>query len=371
MSLGLERLFHRKRSDQELDEELQAHLAMATRDRIERGEDPQAAALAARREFGNRALIQETTREMWGWSALTTFWQDVRYALRGMRRSPGFTAVVVLSMALGIGANTAIFSLINALMLRTLPVHDPGRLVELLFKAPRQDHFNAFDWRNYQHYRGNNHVFSGLIAASDTPFTIRGAGLEPEIVRGGFVSTNYFSTLGVNPVLGRLIGPEDGSPGSPANVAVVSWSYWQNRFNRDRAIVGRQISDGNQPLTIVGVAQIGRRQPGLARQRRGGELVLLAEQVQPRPGDCWKANQRWQPAADDCGSRPQRLRWSGTGEPSRHLVAVDGEPTGQRDHRAVLGEIGGASEAGCLHRAGTRRDERPVAVDPGAGIQSQ
>ena len=97
-------------------------------------------------------------------------------------------------------------------------------------------------------------VFSGLIAASDTPFTIRGAGLEPEIVRGGFVSTNYFSTLGVNPVLGRLIGPEDGSPGSPDNVAVVSWSYWQNRFNSDRAIVGRQISDGNQPLTIVGVA---------------------------------------------------------------------------------------------------------------------
>ena len=130
-------------------------------------------------------------------------------------------------------------------------------MVELLFKAPAQDHFNAFDWRNYQHYRENNHVFSGLIAASDTPFAIHGDGLEPEIVRGGFVSTNYFSTLGVNPVLGRLIGPEDGSPGSPANVAVVSWSYWKNRFNSDRAIIGRQISDGNHPLTIVGVAPRG------------------------------------------------------------------------------------------------------------------
>ena len=100
-------------------------------------------------------------------------------------------------------------------------------------------------------------MFSGLIAASDTPFTIHGDGLEPEIVRGGFVSTNYFSTLGVNPVLGRLIGPEDGSPASPANIAVVSWSYWRNRFNSDRAIVGRQVSNGNHPLTIVGVAPRG------------------------------------------------------------------------------------------------------------------
>ena len=254
MSMGLGRLFRRKGSNLELEEEIQAHLAMATRERIERGEDPQAAALAALREFGNRTLIQETTRDMWGWSTLATLRQDVRFALRGMRRSPGFTAVAVLSLALGIGANTAIFSLINALMLRRLPIHDPGRLVELLFKAPGQDHFNAFDWRNYQHYRENNHVFSGLIAASDTPFAIHGDGLEPETVRGGFVSPNYFSTLGVNPVLGRLIGPEDGSPGSPANVAVVSWSYWRNRFHSDRAIVGRQISHGNHPLTIVGVA---------------------------------------------------------------------------------------------------------------------
>jgi putative ABC transport system permease protein len=194
---------------------------------------------------------------MWGWNSLETLWQDARYALRGVRRSPGFTAVAVLSLALGIGANTAIFSLINALMLRMLPVPNPGRLVELLFKAPGQDHFNAFDWQNYEHYRENNHVFSGLIAASDTPFAIHGGGLEPETVRGGFVTPNYFPVLGVNPAVGRLIGPEDGSAGSPSNVAVVSWTYWKSRFNSDRAIIGRQIIEGNHPLTIVGVAPSG------------------------------------------------------------------------------------------------------------------
>jgi len=194
---------------------------------------------------------------MWRWNSLETLWRDARYALRGMRRSPGFTAVAVLSLALGIGANTAIFSLIDALMLRVLPVQDPRRLVELLFKARGQDHFNAFDWRNYEHYRENNHVFAGLIASSDTPFAIHGDGLEPEIVRGGFVTSDYFSVLGVNPALGRLIGPEDGRAGSPSNVVVVSWSYWKSRFNSDQAILGRQIVDGGQPLTIVGVAPRG------------------------------------------------------------------------------------------------------------------
>ena len=247
-------LVSRRRRNRELEEEIQAHLAMAARDRVERGEEPQAAELAARREFGNRTLVQEVTREMWGWNSLEALWQDVRYALRMMRRTPGFTAVAMLSLALGIGANTAIFSLIDTLMLRRLPVEHPGQLVELLFKAPGQDHFNAFSLQSYQHYREYNHVFSGLIASADTPFAVHGDGLEPEIVHGGYVTPNYFSVLGVNPALGRLIGPEDGSSESPANVAVVSWSYWKNRFNSDRAIIGRQIMDGNHPLTIVGVA---------------------------------------------------------------------------------------------------------------------
>ena len=247
-------LVSRGRRNRELEEEIQAHLAMAARDRMEQGDTPHAAELAVRREFGNRTLVQEVTREMWGWNSLETLWQDVRYALRGMRRTPGFTAVAVVSLALGIGANTAIFSLINTLMLRMLPVEHPGQLVELLFKAPGQDHFNAFSLQSYEHYREHNHVFSGLIASADTPFAVHGDGLEPEIVHGGYVTPNYFSVLGVHPALGRPIGPEDGSAESPANVAVVSWSYWRSRFNSDRAIVGRRIIVDEVPVTIVGVA---------------------------------------------------------------------------------------------------------------------
>ncbi len=247
----------RSRTDSEMDAELRFHLDAYAEDLVRSGMPRQEALRRARLEFGGVDRTKEECREALGAHFVDTLAQDIHYGLRTFRKSPGFTAVAVLTLALGIGANTAIFSLINALMLRMLPVDDPGRLVELLFKAPGQDHFNAFDWQNYQHYRENNHVFSGLIASSDTPFVIHGDGLEPETVRGGFVTPNYFSVLGVNPALGRLIGPEDGSPGSAANVAVLSWSYWKSRFNSDRAVIGRQIIEDNQLLTIVGVAPSG------------------------------------------------------------------------------------------------------------------
>ena len=119
------------------------------------------------------------------WISLETLWQDVRYALRMMRRSPGFTAVAVLSLSLGIGANTAIFSLINILMLRLLPVKDPQQLVELLSRYPGEPRINAFSWQSYEHYRDHNHVFSGLIGTSGpTRLNVRSEGLEPETLTG-------------------------------------------------------------------------------------------------------------------------------------------------------------------------------------------
>src|SRR5207302_5806481 len=135
------------------------------------------------------------------WSLLERLWQNARYALRMMWRSPGFTAVALMSLALGIGANTAIFSLIDTLMLRMLPVQEPKQLVELLQKYPGEPRGNGFfTWPSYEYYRDHNHVFSALIATSaQTRFIMRGEGLEPESLNGEYVAGNFFPALGVKP----------------------------------------------------------------------------------------------------------------------------------------------------------------------------
>jgi predicted permease len=187
---------------------------------------------------------------MWRWNSLSTLWQDARYALRGMRRSPGFTAVAVLSLALGIGANTAIFSLINALILRMLPVDRPEQLVEFLNQYPGDPALNVFSVQSYEYFRDRNHVFSGLTGVQPSRLHVRAQGLEPETVVGGRVVGNFFQMLGVKPAIGRLIGPADAANSA---VAVVSWSYWKNKFNLDPAILGKRIVVENVPMTVVGV----------------------------------------------------------------------------------------------------------------------
>ncbi|MEO7144447.1 MAG: ABC transporter permease, partial [Bryobacteraceae bacterium] len=185
---------------------------------------------------------------------METLWQDVRYALRTMRRSPGFTAAAVLSLALGIGANTAIFSLIDAVMLRLLPVRDPKQLVELLEKYPGEPRGSYFSLASYEYYRDHNHVFAGLIGEYASSFDVRGEGLEPETAIGEYVTGNFFPVLGVKPAIGRLIDPDDDRRVSAGSaVAVVSWSYWKNRYNLDPAILGRRILVDNVPMTVAGV----------------------------------------------------------------------------------------------------------------------
>jgi predicted permease len=241
----------RSRRNQELDEEIQAHLAMAVRDRIERGQQLRSAERAALREFGNRALIQETTREIWGWNSLERLWLDVRYAIRGMRRAPAFTAIAVLSLALGIGANTAIFSLIDALMLRWLPVREPQQLLQVKTSGP----VDSLSYPIVRLLTDQKEIFSGVAGFSGWPFNVDSAGWISK-VPGAMVTGGFYETLGLNAVAGRLLAPEDDQPGAPL-VAVISHGYWKRQFAGSPEAIGRPIRLNGVPVTIVGVSPPG------------------------------------------------------------------------------------------------------------------
>jgi predicted permease len=177
---------------------------------------------------------------------------DLRYAVRSLRSTPGFTAVAVLTLAFGIGANTAVFTLLNGLVLRALPVRDPQQLVEPLFKYPKDPRLNNYSWRNYERLRDDNHVFSDVMAISPARLQVihaGGAGQDVEAVDGAYVSANFFEALGVRPAVGRSLD----TPGDRGTGVLVTWSYWQSRFHSDRSIVGRTLVVNDATVTIAGV----------------------------------------------------------------------------------------------------------------------
>ena len=252
---GIVGLMRRTRQEQDLDVELQAFLEMAIDDKVRAGMSREAATRAARMELGSAAAVKDHVRDV-GWETVfETTWQDVRYAARTLRRSPGFTAVAVISLALGIGANTAIFTLINTLMLRSLPVAHPEQLVELLSRYPGEPRMSSFSWRHYEHFRDHNRSFSDLLAVARARFQVTGGEGEPETIDGEYVAGNFFTALGVRPALGRLIEARDDQLDSSSTAsAVVSWSYWASRLHADPAIVGKVIVVNDVPATVVGVA---------------------------------------------------------------------------------------------------------------------
>jgi predicted permease len=255
LTAGFVALFRRRRDERDLDAELQGFLEMATEDKMRRGMSREAATRAARMELGSATAVKDHVRDA-GWeNVVETTWQDVRYAARMLRRSPGFTAVAVVSLAFGIGANTAIFTLINTLMLRSLPVSHPEQLVELLSRYPGEPRMSSFGWRHYEHFRDHNQSFSDLLAVSRARFQVTAQGLEPETIDAEYVSGNFFTALGVRPALGRIIdGRDDRLASATAASAVVSWSYWINELDADPAIVGKALVVNGVPATIIGVA---------------------------------------------------------------------------------------------------------------------
>jgi predicted permease len=257
--LRLRSLFRRTQADQELDDEMSDHVELRTEEYVSKGLAVEEARRQALLEIGGVEKRKEECRDARHVTWLQDLAQDLRYGVRMLRKSPGFTAVAILTLALGIGANTAIFTMTNGLMLHTLPVRDPGQLVELLHHYPGEPEpgFNGFSWDAYQTIRDGNHVFSDLIVGTMNFFTVRGDKLQPQTVFGGGVGGTFFQALGVRAAAGRLIGPEDVHMGYHAPVAVVSWSFWKSRFDLDPGVIGKKIVVGDAPVTIVGVAQRG------------------------------------------------------------------------------------------------------------------
>jgi len=255
------------------------------------------------------------------------------YALRTLWRNPGFTTVAVLSLALGIGANTAIFSLIHTVVLSNIPVQDPGSLVEVLHKYGNYPRGNSVSWKNYQDLRDNNHVFSGVIAVSENSLHVRADGQDMEFRDGGYVSGNFFPVLGVKPAIGRLIVPEDDRIGAASPIAVVSWSYWNSRFNLDPAILGKTINVQGASLTVAGVTPRGffGLQQGLKQDiwlPIAMEPVIRRNTYTAPNGPPWlKLAARLKPGATIEQARAEmKVLFEGSSDPGRPSVEV--EPAG-------------------------------------------
>ncbi|HEY6051636.1 MAG TPA: ABC transporter permease, partial [Thermoanaerobaculia bacterium] len=247
----------RAKRDEELDEELRTHLRMAEADRIARGEPPEAAAANARREFGNSVLVGELTREMWGGLWLERLGQDVRYGLRMLVRSPGFSFLAVLCLTVGIGGNIAVYSWIEGILLRPYPgVVDQESLVVVVGTARGIPGHDAVSWPDFLDLAKRCTLFEAFIAEKITGTTLA-IGDRAERVTGSMVSANYFDALGVRPVLGRAFerGEDTGRNAHP--VTVISHQLWTRRFGRDPAIVGKSQIFNGVPHTIVGVAPEG------------------------------------------------------------------------------------------------------------------
>jgi putative ABC transport system permease protein len=241
-----------RRRNQDLDEEIQAHLAMAVQDRMSRGEGPAEAARNARRELGNETLVKEVTREMWGWTAVERLRQDLHYAFRQMWRNPGFTAMAILSLALGLGAVTAMFSIVNGVLLEPLAFRDPARLYVARTIPPPEAHLTRdlpVNARHFHEWRAHCDACESVSLIQMDDLTLIGAG-EPVKLPALRVSSNFFTTLGIHPAMGRDFLPAE-EPG--LGQVVLSDSLWRSRFAADPGILGRDIQLNGEPHTVIGV----------------------------------------------------------------------------------------------------------------------
>ena len=276
-------LFRARSLDLDLDEELRAHLDMLIEENIGRGMGREEARRAALRRLGNPDLLKETYRDERGLPWIETLVRDIRYAVRVLGRKPGFASAAILTLALGIGANTAVFSLINTVLLRPMPVEHPERVFDVNL-VRRNSNFSNFSYPLYVDVRDKNQVLQGFAAYRFAPMSLSRAGSN-ERIWGYLASGNYFDVLGVRALLGRTFTPEEDRAPGKNPVAIVSYGCWQRRFGGDPGLVGKEIRLNGHTFTVVGIAP----------ERFTGTVLLFTPEVwvpltmarQIEPGSNW------------------------------------------------------------------------------------
>ncbi len=285
-------------TDREFQHELDAHLELATQENIRRGMTPEEAARAARIRLGGDTQLKETNRELRGLPFIETALQDFRFAFRMLRKNPGFSAIAILTLALGIGANTAIFSVVYAVLLKPLPYNDSDQLFSVFqqgIKDPTR--FNGFSFPNLRDFQQQTEVFSDLSGVQEHELTLTGHG-DAYNVPTSVVTPDLFTTFRVQPILGRAFVPDDGKAGA-APVVILSENLWRGSFGSDPAVIGSSLTLDKRAFTIIGVMPAAFRFPRVQKprqiwipivddplfgswlERRGGHWLRVTGRVKP------------------------------------------------------------------------------------------
>jgi predicted permease len=243
-------IWWRRKKSEELEEEVRSHLEMAAQDRVERGAEKELAEQAARREFSNVELVKEVTRDQWGWRWLADLFEDTRYGARVLLKAPAFSAVAILTLAIGIGANTALFSVVNGVLLKPLPYPQPEQLVTLHESKPNFDS-GSISFPNFLDWRSQNTTFSMMSVHRQYSFNLTGTG-DAEQVNAEFISSDFLPSLGVKPVIGRLFFEGEDQIGVNP-IVILSAGFWNRKFGSAPDVLGKSLSLDGRSYTIVGV----------------------------------------------------------------------------------------------------------------------
>ncbi|HEY1805776.1 MAG TPA: ABC transporter permease, partial [Terracidiphilus sp.] len=277
----LGQLFSRRRRYDELAESIREHLDEKTTDLMDRGMTRQEAEREAHREFGNVTRIEERSREVWQWPTPESIWLDMRFAFRQLHKSPGFAFTAVSTLALGIGATAAIFSVVDAVILRPLPYSDVNRIASIQTYSP-SGYWQNFSWQGYLAMQKLNLTFSAVAGWADYWGMTLKTSDQTRYLNVNQVTDNFFDVFGVKPVLGRAFVSGEDQPGKD-NVVVLSYEVWRQSFNADDHVIGKVVHLSGDPYVVIGVMPAGFRFP-YGRP----DLVYIPVHVRPNWVGSWR-----------------------------------------------------------------------------------